>query len=110
MTESQPDNTAQTAADLEAMLDNGSNAHAAEVARLEAAIAAAHSRTAAARHRIAEVDSAARARLRDEVLATQTALAEMDRQHQAALAALRLATQAEIEQINLDRRATRGAN
>jgi len=72
---------------------------AAERARLEAAIAAAISRTAAARHRRAERDAEIRAALREEVLATQALLDEMDRNHQEALAALRETTQAEIARI-----------
>ena len=107
MNDNAPDNPHPMPDNLNDLL-GPSDEFAAEHARLEAAIATANARTAAARHRIASSEATTRASLRDEVLATQATLAEMDREHQAALAALRISNNAEIERIT-GRRTDTGA-
>ena len=72
---------------------------AVERARLEAEIAAATARTAAARHRAAALEAEGRAELRAELDASRLAVEEMERQHEATVAMIREAAQAEAERI-----------
>ncbi|MEY4607103.1 MAG: hypothetical protein RLY45_1863 [Actinomycetota bacterium] len=78
----------------------------AEIARLEAAIAAAHARAAAARARETEREAQARDEMRDELQRVQAVLAEMDRAHEAQLAEIRANADAEIAAIRAAARGT----
>lgn len=73
--------------------------YAIERQRLEAEIAAARARTAAARHRAAQREAEVQAALRAEILASQQQLAEMEREHEAAVAAVHEAARVEAAQI-----------
>jgi hypothetical protein len=70
-----------------------------EQAQLEAGIAAAKARAAAARDRGARRDADIRAALKIEVELSQARLAEMERQHQIAITMLREAASTEVERI-----------
>ena len=76
----------------------------AERARLEAEIASAKSRTAAARHRMAERDAEVRAALRAELLASKETVTELERHHQTELAAIEERAHAEVVRINAESR------
>lgn len=90
---------------LERRVDDASSL-LAEIARLEAAIAAAHARAAAARAREAEREAQARDEMRDELQRVQAVLAEMDRVHEAQLAEIRANADAEIAAIRAAARGT----
>lgn len=70
-----------------------------EQQRLEAELADAQQRVAAANARAAAHDEAVRAGLRAELLAAQQTLAEMEERHEATIARLRADTQLEVDRI-----------
>jgi len=70
-----------------------------EQQRLEAELAVAQQRVAAANARAAAHDEAVRAGLRAELLAAQQTLAEMEDRHEATIARLRAYTQLEVDRI-----------
>jgi hypothetical protein len=78
-------------------------------ARLEADLAAATARLLAARHRAAELDAAAKERIRAELASSRETLAEIDRQHEETIALVRRNAQAEVERILADARRRAGA-
>lgn len=67
--------------------------------RLEAEIAAAKARAAAARDRTVRRDLEMRNALRDELIASQESLAEIERQHEADVAKIREVARAEAQRI-----------
>ena len=79
--------------------DTEANELAREQARLEAEIAAAKARTAAAMHRAATTDADAKAILREELLTAKRELADLERQHETTVAMIRQAAQDEVERI-----------
>jgi cell division septum initiation protein DivIVA len=79
--------------------DTEANELAREQARLEAEIAAAKARTAAAMHRAATSDADAKAMLREELLTAKRELADLERQHETTVAMIRQAAQDEVERI-----------
>lgn len=73
--------------------------HDLERPRLEAEIAAAKARAAAARHRVAERDDDIRAALRAELRASQEGLARMEREHDDAVERVLRDAQTEADRI-----------
>lgn len=78
----------------------------AEIARLEAAIAAAHARATAARAREADREAQAREEMRSELQRVQSLLEEMDAGHVARLTEIRATADAEIAAIRETARST----
>lgn len=85
-------------------LASGDAAHRAEVARLEAGIAAANARAAAATARGASLEADMREAMRKELVDAQAQLAAMDLAHEEQVARVRADAIAEIERIRRDAR------